>query len=387
MPDPSADAPVVPVDDVRLLLDGITASELDAAVMLEVVTWADVVRFAVDRLVDGWDTPALRELAAEPTDERRVVGARVAPRWRRLLEELGVASATIPATAVMRHGAHLLRLWHEQRLDLLGALAVLSRLRPPLVAASPVTPEVRTLDLLMDCLTYAMERPEDEDVAGHRRAAVAGLHALEAAIRARVSLPPAPHVFTPSSWCGGMVDLDVELPAEVGDADLRAAVEALREEAGIVGASPDRDTAPGDHLAWNDPEWAGEFGAHAYGTAAHPGGFRVVCGHGTARSPDDRDGTVRLELWVPAGALTPVHPLAGTFADGSAEWLAPMHAWFTDVATRLHRRVDYRLARIAFELDARPSLADLDAHGVPAGHRETFVIPRDGRLEIHPPSS
>ncbi|MEJ2886427.1 hypothetical protein [Actinomycetospora aeridis] len=369
--------------DVAVLLDGITASELDAAVALEVVTWADVVRFAVDRLVDGWDTPTLRELAAEPADERRAVAARVAPRWRRLLDELGVAAADTPGTAVMRHAEHLLRIWHEGRLDLLEVLEVVSRLRDPLAPVSPVTPEVRTLDLLMDQLTFAMERPDHEDVAGYRRAAVAGLLALEAAIAARAAPPPGPHGFTPSSWCGGLFELDLEVAPEV---DVRGAVEALREEAGIVGVSPDRDIAPGDRLRWDDPDWAGEYGAVAHGTAAHPDGVRVVCGYGAIRLPGtevDGAGPVKLVLWVPTGALSQLYPLAGTFVDGSWGWRGPMVAWFTDIAVRLHRRLPFLLGRIDFELDARPSAADVRARGVPAEHHETFLVLRGGRLEIH----
>jgi hypothetical protein len=375
------------MDDVRLFLDGITAGELDAAVTLGVVTWADVVRFAVDRLVDGWDTPSLRDLAAEPIDGRRAVEARIAPLWRRLLEELGVAAADSPGTAVMRHGAHMLRLWHEERLDLLPALEVLSRLRPPLAPTSPVTPEVWTLDLLMDQLTFAMEPPAHEDVPGCRRAAIAGLHALDAAIRARATPPPGPHVFAPETWHGGVIGVDLELRP---GADVRSAVETLRDEAGIVGVSTDRHVPPGDRLRWDDPDWSGEYGAVAHGTVAHPGGARVVCSYGAIRFAEteiDGHALVKLVLWVPTGALRHLHPLAGTFADGSWGWRGPMHAWFGDLAARLHPRVPYLLARIDFELDARPFASDIDARGIPAEHHETFVVPLNGRVEVHPATS
>lgn len=123
--------------DREVLFDGITADELDAAVRLELMGWSNVARFAVDRLVDGWDTPTLPELAAETLDPAHTERSRVEPRWRRLLEEVGCAGAVEEARATMLFGSWVLRLWRDKSLDLQQTLDLMLRLREPSLFDSP----------------------------------------------------------------------------------------------------------------------------------------------------------------------------------------------------------------------------------------------------------
>jgi hypothetical protein len=162
----------------EVLFAGITASELDAAVELGLLGWAHVTRFAVERLLDGWDTPSLRELAGEPTDVRRVDERRVAPRWHRTLDELELPRAAPLSRAVEVHAGHILRLWREERIDLHEAIEVVSGLRPPMMPLSRIEPAIWIVDILSSELTFAHDWPREEHIPGLRRAATLALHRL-----------------------------------------------------------------------------------------------------------------------------------------------------------------------------------------------------------------
>lgn len=168
--------------DAEMLFAGITAPELDAAVELGFLSWAHVTRFAVMCLVEGRDTPALCELAAEPIDERRVEEWRIAPRWHRALDELDVIRAVPEERAVVIHAGHVLRLWDEKRLDLMDTVAVVSRLRDPLAPSSPITPLAWILDSLFDEISLATEFGYPEDIPGLRRAAVLVLFSVRSTV-------------------------------------------------------------------------------------------------------------------------------------------------------------------------------------------------------------
>lgn len=168
--------------DPETLFDGITASELDAAVTLGLLGWEHVTRFAVDRLVDGWDTPALRELAGEPTGARRVDERRVAPRWHRALDELALPRARSLSRAVVIHAGHVLRLWHDERIELHTALDVVSRLRPPMKPPSPIESAIWIIDMLESELTVAGDYPHEGLVPGLVRASTVAMFWLRSAI-------------------------------------------------------------------------------------------------------------------------------------------------------------------------------------------------------------
>lgn len=137
-------------------------------------------------------------------------------------------------------------------------------------------------------------------------------------------------------------------------------------------------------------------GVIAYGTLAHPSDARVICGYGVTRGTHGGH-PLRLELWAPAVALDPLHPGVGTALDATTtveapEWWPAIEQWLVDLATHLHPRVPYRLARIGVALDPEPTADDLTADdgtaenhapGVPAAQAATLLVPRRHGLVRH----